>query len=153
MTTRRRFGQTGLLAAVGLLAAGLTIVVSGSGAAAGGTTPTYPSPAMTAMTARTAMTGMTARTAMTGMPGMTGTDRAAAQQRVDLRDVVRAAVATAPFHSIAAAKRAGYTVLFKDRLGFTCIQDISTPSQGGMGLHFVNPAYIGSTDPAHPAAV
>src|SRR3954447_23737934 len=144
MTTRRRFGLTGLLAAVGLLAAGLTIVVSGSGAAAGGTTPTYPSPAMTAMTARTAMTGM---------PGMTGTDRAAAQQRVDLRDVVRAAVATAPFHSIAAAKRAGCTVLFKDRLGFTCIQDISTPSQGGMGLHFVNPSYIGSTDPAHPAAV
>ncbi|MEP6799739.1 MAG: hypothetical protein ABI890_16400 [Lapillicoccus sp.] len=72
---------------------------------------------------------------------------------VDLRV---AHLTTSRFHNLEAAKRAGYTVVFQDRLGFTCISDIPTPgmpSMGAMGVHYVNPAYIGSTDPAHPAAV
>jgi len=128
---RRRLGITGLLTTAGLVAATLTFVLSGSGAAAGGTRTTHD---------------------MQGMDDMSGMTHQG-DPAVDLRDVVRAVVATAPFHSLAAAQKAGYTVLFQDRLGLTCIEDIATPSQGGMGFHYVNPAYIGATDPAHPAAI
>lgn len=31
-----------------------------------------------------------------------------------------------------------------------CVED---PELGGMGYHYVNPKYVGSTDPRHPAAV
>ncbi len=71
-------------------------------------------------------------------------------------DLLVAKLTTSRFHKLEAARNAGYTVVFQDRLGFTCISDIPTagmPSMGAMGVHYVNPAYIGSTDPAHPAAV
>ncbi|MET1004967.1 MAG: hypothetical protein ABWX96_05440 [Propionibacteriaceae bacterium] len=71
-------------------------------------------------------------------------------------DLAVAKLTTARFRDLDTAKKAGYTVEFVDRLGFTCISDLATggkPSQGAMGVHYVNPAYIGSTDPAHPAAV
>jgi hypothetical protein len=61
--------------------------------------------------------------------------------------------ATAPYHSLAAAKAAGWNVLFQDVNGLTCIQDTDTPSMGGMGFHWINPANIGSTDPTQPAAL
>jgi hypothetical protein len=71
-------------------------------------------------------------------------------------DLAVAKLTTARFRNLDAAKKAGYTVVFQDRLGFTCITDIPPAgqrSQGAMGIHYVNPAYIGSTDPAHPTAV
>ncbi|MFD6247373.1 hypothetical protein [Streptomyces roseolus] len=34
-----------------------------------------------------------------------------------------------------------------------CVEDTSDAELGGMGYHYVNPANIGSTDPARPAAV
>ncbi|KAA6219051.1 hypothetical protein [Streptomyces filamentosus] len=34
-----------------------------------------------------------------------------------------------------------------------CVEDTSGANLGGMGYHYVNPADIGSTDPARPAAV
>src|SRR5262245_15302194 len=61
--------------------------------------------------------------------------------------------ATAAFHDLDAAKAAGWNVPFQDINGLSCIEDLSTPSQGGMGYHWVNPDNIGSTDPAEPAAV
>jgi hypothetical protein len=61
--------------------------------------------------------------------------------------------ATAPFHSLATAQDAGWDVAFHDVNGLACIEDLGTPSMGGMGYHYVNPAHIGSTDPAQPAAV
>jgi hypothetical protein len=61
--------------------------------------------------------------------------------------------ATAPYHDLAAADAAGWNVLFQDVDGLTCIIDTSTPSLGGMGYHYVNPANIGSTDPLAPAAL
>ena len=133
MSRRRHLGTTGLLAAAALVAAAIAVVLSSPGATAGDNS-----------------THDTA--GMDDMHGMHGMDHGD-HHPVDLRDVVRAVRATAPFHSLDAAKKAGYTVLFQDRLGFTCIEDIATPSQGGMGFHYVNPAYIGATDPAHPAAI
>ena len=73
-----------------------------------------------------------------------------------LRDVIAAQRATARFFDLDAARRAGYTVTFVDRFGLTCIEDFTTPtheSEGGMGVHLVNPAFVGSTDPRHPAAL
>jgi len=61
--------------------------------------------------------------------------------------------ATAPYHSLAAGRAAGWNVLFQDVNGLTCIQDTDTPSMGGMGFHWINPDNIGSTDPAQPAAL
>jgi hypothetical protein len=90
---------------------------------------------------------------MPGMQGMPGMHEHAGHPGLAVRQLVAAFTATAPFHSVEAAKRAGYTVLFQDRLGFTCITDLGTPSQGAMGFHYVNPANIGSTDPSRPAAV
>jgi hypothetical protein len=61
--------------------------------------------------------------------------------------------ATAEYHSLAAAKAAGWNGLFQDVNGLTCIEDTDTPSMGGMGFHWVNSDNIGSTDPTEPAAL
>jgi hypothetical protein len=61
--------------------------------------------------------------------------------------------ATAQYHSLGAAKAAGWNTLFQDVNGLTCIEDTDTPSMGGMGFHWINGANIGSTDPAQPAAL
>jgi hypothetical protein len=61
--------------------------------------------------------------------------------------------ATAPYHSLEAARHAGWNTLFHDVNGLTCIQDTDTPSMGGMGFHWLNGANIGSTDPSRPAAL
>jgi hypothetical protein len=61
--------------------------------------------------------------------------------------------ATAKYHDLGAARHAGWSTLFADVNGATCIQDTDTPSMGGMGYHWVNGSNIGSTDPAKPAAL
>ncbi len=61
--------------------------------------------------------------------------------------------ATAPYQDLATAKAAGWSTLFADVNGATCIQDTGTPSMGGMGYHWLNGADIGSTDPSKPAAL
>jgi hypothetical protein len=61
--------------------------------------------------------------------------------------------ATAQYHSLAAARAAGWNTLFQDVNGLTCIEDTMTPSMGGMGFHWINGANIGSTDPTKPAAL
>ncbi len=71
----------------------------------------------------------------------------AGKQLADIR------AATAQYHSLAAAQAAGWSGLFQDVNGLTCIQDTDTPSMGGMGYHWVNGANIGSTDPLKPAAL
>jgi hypothetical protein len=75
----------------------------------------------------------------------------ASAQGPSLPAQVRAA--TAPYHDLSTAQDAGWNVLFHDVTGQTCIEDLGTPSMGGMGYHYVNPGNIGSTDPAQPAAV
>ena len=61
--------------------------------------------------------------------------------------------ATAEYHSLDAAKADGWSGLFADQNGLTCIQDTDTPSMGGMGFHWVNGDNIGSVDPTKPAAL
>ena len=61
--------------------------------------------------------------------------------------------ATAAYHDLAAAQAAGWSGLFRDVNGISCIIDTSTPSAGGMGYHYVNGNNIGSTDPYAPAAL
>jgi hypothetical protein len=48
--------------------------------------------------------------------------------------------ATAPFHSLAAAKAAGYTVKVADLAGITCIADPN--GAGTMGIHYLNPSLL-----------
>jgi hypothetical protein len=132
-----------LLTALGVGVAGVALLLGG---AAGPTAQAHPVPPDSSTSA--------SPTTMT-RASMTGTDGAAyyGSASVDLR-VAR--LTTDRFHSLAAAGRAGYTVEFKDRLGFTCISDLpgrGHHSLGAMGVHLLNPAYVGSTDPAHPAAV
>ena len=59
--------------------------------------------------------------------------------------------ATAPFHSIAAARAAGYTVQVYDLAGITCIADPN--GSGAMGIHFLDPAVLGTVDPTKPQLV
>jgi hypothetical protein len=61
--------------------------------------------------------------------------------------------ATAKYHSLDAAKAAGWNTLFADVNGLTCIEDTDTPSMGGMGFHYLNTANLGSTDPLKPLAL
>jgi len=61
--------------------------------------------------------------------------------------------ATAQYHSLDAAKAAGWNTLFQDVNNLTCIEDTDTPSMGGMGFHWINGDNIGSTDPTKPAAL
>lgn len=58
--------------------------------------------------------------------------------------------ATAAYHDLATAQRAGWSGLFSDVHGVTCILD---PTAGGMGNHWVDADNIGSTDPMRPAAL
>jgi len=51
--------------------------------------------------------------------------------------------ATAPFHSLAAANAAGYTVKVADLAGITCIADPG--GAGTMGIHYLNPALLDDT--------
>lgn len=48
--------------------------------------------------------------------------------------------ATAPFHSLAAAKAAGYTVKVADVAGISCIADPN--GAGTMGIHYLNPSLL-----------
>jgi hypothetical protein len=67
-----------------------------------------------------------------------------------------AAAATASFHDLDAAKAAGYTALVTDIAGITCIADPSVPSQGGMGVHYVDLSFLqdgGVIDPTKPEAL
>jgi hypothetical protein len=61
--------------------------------------------------------------------------------------------ATAKYHDLGTAQKAGWSGLFQDVNGLTCIADTDTPSMGGMGYHWVNGANVGSTDPTEPAAL
>ncbi len=64
-----------------------------------------------------------------------------------------ARAATAPFHDLAAANAAGYTVEVSDLNGFTCIDDI-TGHTGAMGIHFLNPNLLdGNVDESAPELV
>jgi hypothetical protein len=51
-------------------------------------------------------------------------------------DVAGARNATAAFHELSAADAAGYSALVADLAGITCIES----ADGGMGLHYLNPA-------------
>jgi hypothetical protein len=66
-----------------------------------------------------------------------------------------AAQATARFHNLEAAKQAGWNTLVVDKAGLSCIQDSSTPSAGGMGLHWANGKLLGDAevDPTDPEAL
>jgi len=66
-----------------------------------------------------------------------------------------AAQATARFHDLDAAKHAGWDGLVTDKAGLTCIQDLSTPSAGGMGVHWANGALLGDAEvnPTEPEAL
>jgi hypothetical protein len=67
-----------------------------------------------------------------------------------------AAAATARFHDLDAAQHAGYGHLVTDLAGLTCIADTRTPSEGGMGVHYVDMAYLldgGVIDPTKPEAL
>ena len=59
--------------------------------------------------------------------------------------------ATAPFHSLAAAQAAGYTIQVYDLAGITCIADPA--GSGTMGIHFLNPGLLGTVDPIEPQLV
>jgi hypothetical protein len=59
--------------------------------------------------------------------------------------------ATASFHSLAVARDAGYTVQVYDVNNITCITDPN--GAGTMGIHFLNPATLGSVDPTRPQLV
>jgi hypothetical protein len=61
--------------------------------------------------------------------------------------------ATAKYHSLDAAKHAGWDTLFADVNGLTCIEDTDTPSMGGMGFHWLDFDNLGSTDPLKPLAL
>ena len=54
-------------------------------------------------------------------------------------DIAAARAATAPYHINARAQAAGYGLL-RDAAGIACIDH---PTQGGMGIHFVNGTLVG----------
>ena len=53
-----------------------------------------------------------------------------------------AAHATARFHVLTTAQRAGYGLL-KDKRGISCIAMDSMPGMGAMGVHYAKPALVG----------
>ncbi len=65
--------------------------------------------------------------------------QATAPRHVVHEKVAKARAATAQFHSLGAAKRAGYSKLL-DSAGLACI---SMPGMGAMGVHYVNGALVG----------
>ncbi len=65
---------------------------------------------------------------MPGMSGMAGM-QSSTITRGSIFDLVRAAIATAPFHSLDVAMRfGGYTAEVADKAGITCIADPTVPS-------------------------
>src|SRR5215213_1298505 len=64
-----------------------------------------------------------------------------------------AAAATARFHDLDAAQKAGWDVLVVDKDGLTCIED--PPAGGGMGVHWANGSLLfdANIDPATPEAL
>jgi hypothetical protein len=83
-----------------------------------------------------------------GNGGMAGMQTASS--RGSVFDLFRAAIATAPFHSLDVAKRfGGYTAEVADVDKLTCIADPNVPSAGAMGVHFLNPGLADlAKDPA-----
>jgi hypothetical protein len=79
---------------------------------------------------------------MGGMSGMAGMQ--SASTRGSILDLLRAAIATAPFHSLDVAKRfGGYTAEVADVNNITCI---AQPPDGAMGVHFLNPGLVDLND-------
>jgi hypothetical protein len=83
---------------------------------------------------------------MGNMPGMSGMAAVQSSIRGSFFDLLRAAIATAPFHSLDVAQNfGGYTVEVQDLNHITCI---AQPPDGAMGVHFLNPSLIDlSNDP------
>jgi hypothetical protein len=144
-----RVARVAILASVGLALAFAPMAVS---AAAPGTAPAAPDQAVAAL-----HDGHDGHSGHESQPTSTSSSaKSRSYYGSPLIDLAVAKLTTARFRNLESAKQAGYTVVFVDRLGFTCITDIPPAgqrSQGAMGIHYVNPAYIGSTDPAHPTAV
>jgi hypothetical protein len=65
-----------------------------------------------------------------------------------------AASATAKFHDLAVAKKAGYGLL-KDKNGIACIAMDDMPAMGAMGVHFVKAPLVGdgAINPSTPEAL
>ena len=84
---------------------------------------------------------------MGNMPGMSGMATAqSTSSRGSIFDLVRAAIATAPFHSLdGAPKVGGYVAEVADMQHITCIADPTVPSAGTMGVHLLEPAGVTST--------
>src|SRR4029453_2499404 len=77
-----------------------------------------------------------------------GIGTAGASERPDLTP---ATIATARFHSLDAAKAAGYAVVVQDLAGNTCIAQAGA---GAMGVHYLNPALLDAcVDAAPPGGV
>ncbi len=53
-------------------------------------------------------------------------------------ELIRAAVATAPFLRFENAARGGYSIQVADINGITCIADPTVPSAGAMGVHYLS---------------
>jgi hypothetical protein len=70
-----------------------------------------------------------------------------------IRELLKVRAAMDKYHNIAIAQTDGWSTLFTDTTGATCIVDQSVPSEGAMGYHFVNGANVGSSDPMKPAAL
>jgi hypothetical protein len=71
-------------------------------------------------------------------------------------DLAEVRDATAAFHDLDAAKRAGYTLELPDVNGNTCIANLGDPGAGAMGVHMVNPTLLndgGTIDPTKPEAL
>lgn len=67
-------------------------------------------------------------------------------------DVVRQA--TAPYHDIAVARDAGYTVELAQTAAFGGGTCIANGDEGAMGIHLLSPARLdGTLDPANPEAL
>lgn len=103
-----------------------------------------------AATMALALVGTAAATTANASP----TNHAAQHQLGKLhREINQLRRVTAPYHNIAVAQTAGWSALFADVNGLTCITDLSEHPMGGMGYHYINPSYVGSTAPDQPAAL
>ena len=72
-------------------------------------------------------------------------------QGADRADVSDAVSATASFHDLDTAQKAGYSFHLPNLAGQTCI---SNGAVGAMGDHFVNTSLLdGNVDPVHPEAL
>lgn len=95
-----------------------------------------------------------AGTAATTTASASATNQASHHHGTTLRsEINQLRRATAPYHNIAVAQTAGWSALFADVNGLTCITDLSKHAMGGMGYHYINANYIGSSVPDQPAAL